>query len=114
MDDEHFQKLEFVRSPFVHDGVVSIRSGEVIHVKVVQQAGKITALEYSEIPSDLRIGFNVEREPTLGSYLTVTNNLDKPIVDSALVNRARDDWKYAKTSSCPVMARLAAFEHWPY
>ena len=114
IDKESYQEFDIPKSPYVHKEMVNLVSGEVIYLSIKQKGGKITAIEYSKSPSDLKIEFKVKQDPEISSLLTIKNNTDKPIVYRARVNSPEGNWKYRVTSTCPVRANLMSFESWPF
>ncbi|HWU43119.1 MAG TPA: hypothetical protein VN132_06765 [Bdellovibrio sp.] len=115
LDDAHYKVFNIPKSPFVDDGVVNVANEEVVHVKVNQKDGKVISLEYSSVPADIEISFNVKRAvPASSTTMVIKSNLDKPFIYSILVNAPKSDWRFFATSSCPVKAKMSTYENWPH
>lgn len=115
LKDENGSELELpvLKTPYVHNGVVSIVSGESYFVTGRIEAGRLVDLRYSESEPKAENALSFEFEQTNnGMTLIVRSSFPETVKYRAgiqLIGRT----EIYDTSTCPILPAATGYELWP-
>ena len=107
------------KAPFYSRGVASIAVGETLYLEANSSPSTAPTLSYTAANEDpsrtLVLSLSIEGEESgkPQTRLRISNPLARPFTYKASIRVAGTNG-FQPISTCPVMARLSSYEHWPY